>query len=98
MNGTNKESGLSRADSPNHQSGTQISGGPGKDDPKKLVSVIEENRAKIDKGWEELNKLDQMLNRMDQLLELRANQRRRRSAEATAAPATNRAPAITQAA
>ena len=98
MNGTNQESGR-RPDAPfHHQSHIPARRDSASDDSKKVISVIEENRVKLNQGWEELKKLDQLMSRMDQLLEISARRERLHASETVAEPAGRHAMAMTQAA
>lgn len=96
MNGTNTELGKRLGEPSNRQNGIQARRGPASDDPKRLASIIEENRTNINKGWEILNSLDQLLASLDAKLEARA-----RGVQAVASPVANsedQAPTLTNAA
>jgi hypothetical protein len=64
------------------QSGIRAPLGAEKPDPVKLAAVIRENQAMIDKGWDELKRLSEMLALLDTL---KANVHP--AAKATPAPA-----------
>jgi hypothetical protein len=98
MNGATNESAIGVSETPNRQNGNQTAAIPPSDDPKKLALVMEENRVKINKGWVELHRLDQLLSRMDQLLKLRERPREAHSGATTVAPAASRPALVTEAA
>ena len=56
---TGRKSGL--------QTGTRASAETERPDPVKLAATIRENQAMIDKGWEELRRLSEMLALLDSL-------------------------------
>jgi hypothetical protein len=64
MNATVKESGTRIGESSKRESYVHP-GIASESDPRKLTSIIEENRVKLKRGWEELARLTQVLSSLE---------------------------------
>jgi hypothetical protein len=67
MNGPMKDSGGDSGRKSTPQTGIRAPVGTEKPDPAKLAAIIRQNQAMIDKGWDELRRLDEMLALLDTL-------------------------------
>jgi hypothetical protein len=77
MNAFNKETGSRIAGPANRQTGIPVGGGAPRHDLQTLAgnakmqaALMEENRTKINKGWEELKRLDRQLEVLDARIRL----------------------------